>query len=324
MDAGETGPTPRARSDAEGRRRAAWARRLEVEAGRRTVQGLHRRIWARINPDSSRLTQRLVTGFFFLLGLKGRGRRNTLDIEVREHELFVPRLPAGFEGFRVLHLSDLHLDSIPEFPPALAETLDGLAYDACFLTGDLRYRKHGSIDPALEGFRSVRERIRAPITMVLGNHDPSAMVEPLRALGVHILVNEATVLEHGGDRVHLVGVDDPHWFQADDLEAALDGVPEHECRILLAHAPEIYEEAAERGIDLALCGHTHGGQIAFPGGWPPFLNVRCPRAYAIRDWRHGRLRGYTTVGAGFSSVPLRLQVRPEVVIHTLRADGTDG
>lgn len=309
---------------AESRRAAAWARRLEVEAGRREVRGWHQRVWARINPDSSRLTQRALSLMFFAMGLKGRGRRNTLDIEVRHHDLLVPHLPDAFEGYRVLHLSDLHLDSAPEFPPYLAETLDGLEYDACFLTGDLRYHKYGDVEPALAGFRLVREKIRAPITMVLGNHDPSAMVEPLRATGVRVLVNEATVLEHKGARVSLIGVDDPHWFRADDLVAALDGVPEDACRVLLAHTPEVYEEAARRGIDLVLCGHTHGGQIALPGGWPPFLNVRCPRRYAIRDWQHGRTRGYTTVGAGYSSIPIRLQVRPEVVIHHLRAEHPTG
>ena len=302
------------------RRAAAWARRLEVESGRREVRGWRRKVWARINPDSSHVTQGLLSAFFFVLGLRGRGRRNALDIEVREIDLPVPRLPRAFEGFRVLHLSDLHLDSVPEFPPHLAETLDGLEYDACFLTGDLRYRKVGSIQPALDAFRLVREKIHAPITMVLGNHDPSAMVEPLRAMDVRILVNEATCLERAGARVQLIGVDDPHWFQADDLEAALDGVPIEDCRILLAHAPEIYEEAEARGIDLLLCGHTHGGQIALPGGWAPYLNVRCPRRFATRAWQHGRLRGYTTVGAGFSSIPIRLQVRPEVVIHRLRVE----
>ena len=306
----------------EARREAAWARRLQIETGGQKPRGLHRKIWTRINPDSSPFTQKMLMAAFFVMGLRARGRRNTLDIEVREHELPVPRLPAGFDGFRILHLSDLHVDSIPEFPPALAGTLEGLAYDACFFTGDLRYRKHGSIEPALEGFRVVREAIHAPITMVLGNHDPSEIVEPLRTLGVRILINEATELKHGDARVHLVGVDDPHWFQADDLVAALDGVPDGECRILLAHAPELYEEAEARGIDLSLCGHTHGGQIALPGGWPPFLNTRCPRDLAIRDWQYGRMRGYTTVGAGFSSIPMRLQVRPEVVIHTLRADGS--
>jgi predicted MPP superfamily phosphohydrolase len=204
----------------------------------------------------------------------------------------------------------------------LAERIADLEYDACVVTGDLRYRKYGTIAPALDGFRVVRERMHGPVYAVLGNHDPAEMLAPLAALDVRVLVNEATVLEHAGAHVHLVGVDDPHWFRADDLEAALDGVPEDECRILLAHAPEIYEEAEARGVDLMLCGHTHGGQIALPGGWPPFLNVRCPRRFAVRAWRHGRLRGYTTVGAGCSSIPLRLQVRPEVVIHRLRPDGS--
>ena len=242
------------------------------------------------------------------------------DTEIRHHDLPVPRLPAAFEGFRILHVGDLHVDALPEFPFHLAERIAGLEYDACCFTGDLRYRKHGSVGPALDGFRVVREQMRGPVYAVLGNHDTAEMRAPLEALDVRVLVNEATVLERRDARLHLVGVDDPHWFRADDLEAALDGVPADECRVLLAHAPEIYAEAEARGVDLVLCGHTHGGQIALPGGWAPFLNVRCPRRFATRAWRHGRLRGYTTVGAGCSSIPLRLQVRPEVVIHRLRAE----
>lgn len=307
-------------TSAEARRAAAWARRLEVEAGWQREGGWRRRLWSRIRPDSSLRTQQAISAFFLVLGLRGRGRRNALDVEVRGHRLPVRRLPAAFEGYRILHLSDLHLDSLPEFPAYLADRISGLEYDACVVTGDLRYLKRGGSGPALDGFRLVRERIRGPIHMVLGNHDSAAMLEPLEALDVRVLVNEATVLERGGARVHLVGVDDPHWFRTHDLEAALDGVPESECRILLAHSPEIYREAEARGIDLLLCGHTHGGQIALPGGWTPFLNVRCLHRYAVRDWTFGRLRGYTTVGAGCSSIPLRFQVRPEVVVHRLEVD----
>lgn len=303
-------------SNIQSRRAAAWARRLEIEAGRRPG-GFRQRLRSAIDPDRSRVTRGLIEGAFFLLGLKGPGRRTALDLDVRDHEMPIDRLPDAFADYGLLHLSDLHLDCLPELPSALAEAVAPLRYDACVLTGDFPYRKHGALEPALAGLRIVREALHGDVFAVLGNHDPAALRDRLEALDIRVLVNESLPLERGGDRIYLLGVDDPRWYRTDDLEAALDRVPDDACRILLAHSPEIYEEAEARGIQLLLCGHTHGGQVALPGGTPLIVNARCPRRLAVRDWTWGNLRGYTSVGIGSTTTPVRIHVRPEVVVHRL-------
>ncbi len=300
----------------EARRAAAWARRLEIESGARPV-GLRQRLRLAVDPDRSRFTRGLLVGAFFLLGMRARGRRTALDLEVRDHDLPIARLPGAFAGYGLLHLSDLHLDCLPELPGLLAEAVAPLRYDVCVLTGDFPYRKHGDLEPSIAGLRTVREALRGPVYAVLGNHDPSVLRERLEALDIRVLVNESVPLERAGQHVYLLGVDDPRWYRTDDLDLALHGVPADACRILLAHSPELYAEAAAKEIQLYLCGHTHGGQVALPGGTPLIVNARCPRRLAVRDWAWGKLRGYTSVGIGSTTTPVRIHVRPEVVVHRL-------
>src|SRR4029079_2861599 len=99
-----------------------------------------------------------------------------------------------------------------------------------------------------------------------------------------------------------------------DLDAALSGVPEDACKVLLVHSPEVIARAAERGVDLYLCGHTHGGQVCLPGLGPVVLNANCARRYARGTWRYGSMQGYTSSGLGTSCVPVRFFCPPEVAV----------
>ncbi|MCC7414159.1 MAG: metallophosphoesterase family protein [Gammaproteobacteria bacterium] len=261
----------------------------------------------------------LIRSLLRLLLLHERGRRNALDLRVRRNELRIAGLPRAFAGYTILHASDLHLDMSERFPTVLAEHLRGLEYDIAVLTGDFRARTYGAIEPALAGMRVLRPSIHAPVYAVLGNHDSIRMVTGLEALDVRVLLNEHVTLERGGARIHLAGIDDPHYYRADNLEKAADPLPAGECAILLAHSPEIYRQAAHAGFAAMLCGHTHGGQICLPGGIPLLLNANCPRRYCAGGWSYGALRGYTSVGAGVSVVDVRINCPPEVVLHRLAA-----
>ena len=88
-------------------------------------------------------------------------------------------------------------------------------------------------------------------------------------------------------------------------------------KIALIHSPELYDLAAECGFSLYLAGHTHGGQIALPGGKVLYKNARCPVRLASGNWQYGSLKGYTSVGAGSSLLDVRFNCRPEVVLHRL-------
>ena len=100
-----------------------------------------------------------------------RAKRNALNIQVRYHEVRIPRLPIAFEGFTIMQLSDLHLDMNEEFPPALIERVRNLEYDLCVITGDFRYQTFGPCEPALSRMERVRPHLKDPVYGVLGNHD---------------------------------------------------------------------------------------------------------------------------------------------------------
>jgi predicted MPP superfamily phosphohydrolase len=153
---------------------------------------------------------------------------------------------------------------------------------------------------------------------ILGNHDAIEEVPYLERLGIRMLVNESVALERDGQQLWLVGLDDPHFYGTHDFQRALSGVPAAACKIGLIHSPEISAEAKRHGIALYLAGHTHGGQLCLPGGHAPYQNARCPARLARGEWREGRMVGYTSVGAGSSGLPARLNCDPEIALLELQ------
>lgn len=253
-----------------------------------------------------------------LVGMHGRGRRNARRIDVRRNEFTLPRLPDAFDGFTILQLSDMHLDMDDAFPGVVSARVRDLEYDLCVLTGDFRYLTAGPIEGALDGMRRLRANLSGAVYGILGNHDSIRMVPALEAMGVRMLLNESVVLRRGDASVHLAGIDDPHYYRADNFERARTGIPPDAASLLLAHSPEVYKQAAHAGFDVMLCGHTHGGQICLPGGVPLMLNAKCPRRVCRGAWRHHGMQGYTSAGTGSSVVDVRLNNRPEVTLHRLR------
>ena len=253
-----------------------------------------------------------------LVGLHGRGRRNTLRIRLREHEVKLPGLPAAFDGYTLLHISDLHVDMNREIVHALIERVRAVDYDVCVLTGDYRYRTFGQIESTLEAMALLRGHLKDPVYAVLGNHDSIRMVPGIETMGIRVLLNESVALERNGAAIHLAGIDDAHYYQVDNIEKAAHDIPHEAVSILLSHTPEAYRNAAHAGFRLMLCGHTHGGQICLPGGIPIITDADCPRSLAAGPWMYHGLIGYTSVGAGASIVDVRLNCPPEITLHRLR------
>ncbi len=251
-------------------------------------------------------------------GLYGRGLRNATDIKIRHNEIILPRLPAAFDGFTVLHLSDLHLDMDSTYPTALIDRLRQVKYDLCVITGDFRVKTHGPYDAALTALAQVSRHLRGPIYAILGNHDSIRMVTGIEALGITLLINESVILERNGAFVYLAGIDDPHYFQVDNFDRAAQHIPPDAAAILLSHSPEPYQRAAHAGFDLMLSGHTHGGQICLPGGVALMTNADCPRLFCKGAWRYQTMQGYTSVGSGASVVGVRFNCPPEITLHHLR------
>ncbi len=252
-----------------------------------------------------------------LSGLYGRAQRNTRDIRIRHHRLALARLPEGLVGLRLLHLSDLHADLDRRITAAIAERLQGLDYELCVLTGDYRAKTFGDSAEALSGLATIHTQLSGPVYAVLGNHDSIRLVPGMEAMGIRVLLNETEVIERGGERLYLAGIDDAHYYQVHNIDQVTADIPEDATAVLLSHTPEVYRHAAYAGFSAMLCGHTHGGQICLPGGIALVWDARCPRRLAAGAWRHGEMVGYTSVGTGSSVIPARLNCPPEITIHEL-------
>ena len=253
-----------------------------------------------------------------LAGLYGRGLRNAERVELRNNDVKLGQLPPSFEGFSILHISDMHADMNQRAMSRLIELVDGMRYDICVLTGDFRGKTFGPFDAALEDVARVRAHLTGPLFGVLGNHDTIRMVPALEQMGIRVLLNESDAIVRGNERIYLAGIDDAHFYRADDIEKATAGIPAGAFSILLSHTPEVYRQAAHAGFRLLLSGHTHGGQICLPGSIPITLDSALPRRFGSGAWQHHDMIGYTSVGAGSSIVPVRINSRPEITLHRLQ------
>jgi uncharacterized protein len=144
------------------------------------------------------------------------------------------------------------------------------------------------------------------------------MTPSLEKMGIRMLFNECELISRGDSRIYLAGVDDAHFYRADDIQKAAMRIPSGAFSILLSHTPEVYNDAAKADFDLMLSGHTHGGQLCLPGGVPIKLEARLPRKMGAGRWHHGEMAGYTSVGVGTSLLPVRLNCPPEITLHRLR------
>jgi uncharacterized protein len=237
---------------------------------------------------------------------------------VRENVVQSKRLPSSFRGFRILHISDLHVDISRKAMARLQSILPDLEYDVCILTGDYRGQTYGPFQQAIDGLSQICQTIKKPILGVLGNHDTVRMIPDLEVMGIRMLLNEHAVIERGTDRLYLAGIDDAHFYRADNIEKAASEALPSDFSILLSHTPEVYQQAAYAGFDLLLSGHTHGGQICLPGQIPLTLDSVLPRYMGAGSWSYRDMIGYTSTGAGTSVVPVRFNCPPEITIHVLQ------
>jgi predicted MPP superfamily phosphohydrolase len=253
-----------------------------------------------------------------LAGMHARGLRNALDIGIADLSLTFPNLPEAFDGYRILHLSDTHLDCLPDLAAVGARLLAGFEVDLLALTGDVhghhRAPIEASIGPLGQLLASVHVRERR--LAVLGNHDPADMADALKTLGFEVLINQSTMLTRERQHIVVTGLDDVHAFFT---PAALRALAERidGFRIALVHSAEVADHAAAAGCMLYLCGHTHGGQICLPGGRPLITRLTRCRHASTGLWREGDMIGYTSRGLGVGGVPLRFNCRGEITVITL-------
>ena len=246
---------------------------------------------------------------------------------VTRHTLVFDNLPAGLDGLRVAHLSDVHagIHMSGEKMAGIVARTNALQADLILQTGDMIDISQSFIPDYVRAFRDLHAPLG--VVTVLGNHDrytgENAVIKGVRDAGQTFVQNGVQLIEHRGAALALIGIDDPRSWRADDpqeddLEAALRVTPppSEAFRILLAHRPGAFDGAAPRGIPLTLAGHIHGGQFYLPVlGWSP---GRLITKYVMGHFTQGASQLYVSRGIGVVGVPLRVFVPPEIALFELR------
>jgi predicted MPP superfamily phosphohydrolase len=252
-----------------------------------------------------------------IAGLVGYSIWESFQVRLVHYELRSQRLK-GNDDFRIAHISDLHMTRFGSRERKALDLIRNFRPEVIALTGDLI--------PLGKGLKEAEKFLKelceiAPVFAVEGNLEvingvSQHFAQVLRKLGGYWLSNEAVQFREG---IWVAGTADPHWH-CDNIVKTLSDVPENAFCVLLSHSPDVacYPEA--KGVDLILCGHTHGGQVRLPLIGPLYIRARCiPKAWA---WGKHELTERTTLittnGVGTTRLPIRFLCPPEVVGLTIK------
>ncbi len=282
--------------------------------------------------EHDRLSRRrfLIGGGLSLAGLTVYGTeiaRHELDIVRRE--IRIEKLPAAFDGFQIAQLSDIHLEEYTEdlFLKIAIKVTNSLKPDMVLLTGDFISEGPRPHSFAIEVMGRCGELLRGldvPLRYaVLGNHDskvsPPAVLAGLRENGITPLVNQFVRIERGGEHLWLSGLDDIGVGHP-DLDLAIPRQLDAPL-LMMFHEPDFFNKLVRhpRGslVDLAFCGHTHGGQVRLPF-LPPLSLPPMGKLYPEGLYRFNGAQLYVNRGLGTVGIPMRLNCPPEITLMTLR------
>jgi uncharacterized protein len=244
---------------------------------------------------------------------------------VRRVDVTIPRLGVGLDGTRVVLITDTHYGPInrERWSAGVTAAINGLDADIVCHTGDIA---DGTVHRRRAQARHLGDiQARLARTYVTGNHEyfsqAQGWLDYMQELGWEPLHNRHLVVERGGDRLVIAGIDDRTAAGSGnpghraDPAAALAGADPDLPVLMLAHQPKQVGQVAEHGADLQLSGHTHGGQI-----WPFHLLVLTDQPVLAGLSRHGeRTQLYTSRGSGFWGPPFRVFAPSEITLLTLKA-----
>ena len=239
----------------------------------------------------------------------------------RHYTAAIDGLPPALAGFRILHLSDLHIRSVwSSAYDELIERTRSLAPDLILVTGDIVHNRPNHY-PAMPHAQRLLTHLpsRLGLHAILGNHDNMRVGFELGQAGVSMLCGKRLLIHDRGATLELIGgpgVDRQHLRPefAKSFPPRQAGTP----RIMMIHFPCHYARLAGMQPDLFLCGHTHGGQVCLPTGRPIICHDPSPIHHCHGAHRFGRTHYIVNHGLGFSGFPIRLFCPAEVVLIELR------
>ena len=242
-----------------------------------------------------------------------------------------PKIPNDFDGFKIVHISDLHNKMFGDGQIDILNKVRNLAPDIIVVTGDMIDRRKYDLETAMIFISGAIKT--APVYYVSGNHEAWSgkyplIKESLIDTGVCILDDTAVELSKGRNTIHIMGLADPAFLTSDYLEGTnINKITQQlshwstnkDFKILLSHRPELFELYCENKIDLVFSGHAHGGQIRIPliGGLVAPGQGILPK-YTSGSYTKDSTTMFVSRGLGNSIFPIRVFNRPEIVVVTLR------
>lgn len=251
-------------------------------------------------------------------------------IEVTHYEPKFKNLPEEFDGFRIVHISDLHSDTFP----GLKSEIMALEPDMIVITGDMIHDNDKSFMPTVRLIAQLAEI--SPLYMVSGNHDLwntrfDEFAKSCEDAGAVLMDGKFTEISHNGGKIGLFGVKDPYGKATATIVKSLADsfslLPEYDgFKMLLFHRANQFDRLKDKGFDLILSGHMHGGQFRIPGIgglMPPKSSLQDSKqiifpAYCSGTFNHNNTTMIVNRGLGNPMIIPRLYNRPEICLTVLR------
>jgi len=241
-----------------------------------------------------------------------------------EPNLFqIERLEFQVEGFsgknlKILHITDSHTNGWTKNEADVLKAIKKTNPNLIFLTGDLVDWKTRDLTACKRLWEGITDGYEGKVWAVLGNHEHrnprlAEIKELLKETGIKVLDNETKKIAVNGASFYLTGVDDPH-LEFADLKKAMHDIPVGGFKILLAHSPEIFEQAKEYDFYLALVGHTHGCQVNIPFICPNIISMTRGKEYVQGLFEEDGMKLYVNRGAGETFIPIRFNALPQVAL----------
>ena len=254
------------------------------------------------------------------------------SIVVSSFDYSSAKVPAEFDGFKIVQISDLHNKMFVKEQSRLLEKVEGLSPDIILVTGDLIDRRRFDLETAMcfiEGAVKI-----APVYYVSGNHEAwsgkyAEIIKQLEDAGVVLMDDAEVEIAKGNEAIQIIGSPNPDLFlsssingsKADKLDASFKMLPHSdELTILLAHHPELFDIYCENKMDLIFTGHAHGGQFRIPfigGLFAPDQGL-FPE-YTSGSYIKGEATMFVSRGLGNSIMPVRINNQPEILEVTLKS-----
>ncbi len=247
-------------------------------------------------------------------------------IQLRRDRIPLPGLPAAFDGFKIVHISDLHSSGFGRQEKRLCRLLRAINADLFLFTGDYKRRKttrEHKVEKALEEIaRCIKSRFG--MLGVLGNKDSRETIRGIQRAGIEVLSGRTKRLVVGGDSLWFAGIDGLNLRRATRaLISVTSQIPDGNFKILLSHGPDVARLARALGYSLMLCGDTHGGQVRLPLIGALYVKSEVSRRYCRGIMKEGSSVLCIHSGIGTCAFPLRFLCPPEVRVLTLAGETDD-